>query len=95
MTSFFETTVGLPYGWAWFVSTIVGILVILAVVAPLLGLAARRRPIVGVVGFAAFGLVGAAASLDGGTASAAVPAALSALIGAPVLILPAGETITV
>ena len=28
MTSFFETTVGLPYGWAWFVSTIVGILVI-------------------------------------------------------------------
>ncbi len=28
MTSFFETTVGLPYGWAWFVSTIIGILVI-------------------------------------------------------------------
>jgi len=28
MTSFFETTVGLPYGWAWFVSTITGILVI-------------------------------------------------------------------
>ncbi len=28
MTSFFETSVGLPYGWAWFVATIVGILVI-------------------------------------------------------------------
>ena len=28
MTSFFETTVGLPYGWAWFVSTIIGIPVI-------------------------------------------------------------------
>jgi NADH-quinone oxidoreductase subunit H len=28
MTSFFETTVGLPYGWAWTVATVVGILVI-------------------------------------------------------------------
>ncbi|MCC2975843.1 NADH-quinone oxidoreductase subunit NuoH [Sphingomonas sp. PL-96] len=28
MTSFFEHTVGLPYGWAWFVATVVGILVI-------------------------------------------------------------------
>ena len=28
MTEFFNTTVGLPYGWAWFVSTIIGILVI-------------------------------------------------------------------
>ena len=28
MTSFFNTTVGLPYGWAWFLATIVGILVI-------------------------------------------------------------------
>ena len=28
MTDFFNTTVGLPYGWAWFVSTIIGILVI-------------------------------------------------------------------
>ncbi|KQU62368.1 NADH:ubiquinone oxidoreductase subunit H [Sphingomonas sp. Leaf339] len=28
MTSFFNTTVGLPYGWAWFVATIVGILAI-------------------------------------------------------------------
>ena len=28
MTAFFNTTVGLPYGWAWFVSTIIGILVI-------------------------------------------------------------------
>ena len=28
MTGFFNTTVGLSYGWAWFVATIVGILVI-------------------------------------------------------------------
>ena len=28
MTAFFNTTVGLPYGWAWFVSTIIGILLI-------------------------------------------------------------------
>ncbi|GAA3711030.1 NADH-quinone oxidoreductase subunit NuoH [Sphingomonas cynarae] len=28
MTAFFNTTVGLPYDWAWFVATIVGILVI-------------------------------------------------------------------
>ncbi|RDE05339.1 NADH-quinone oxidoreductase subunit NuoH [Sphingomonas aracearum] len=28
MTDFFQTTVGLPFGWAWFVATIVGILVI-------------------------------------------------------------------
>jgi NADH-quinone oxidoreductase subunit H len=28
MTDFFQTTVGLPYGWAWFTATMVGILVI-------------------------------------------------------------------
>ncbi len=28
MTDFFNTTIGLPYGWAWFLATIVGILVI-------------------------------------------------------------------
>ena len=28
MTGFFNTTVGLPYGWAWFLATIVGILLI-------------------------------------------------------------------
>ena len=28
MTAFFEQTVGLPYGWAWFFATIIGILVI-------------------------------------------------------------------
>ena len=28
MTAFFNTTVGLPYGWAWFVATICGILLI-------------------------------------------------------------------
>ena len=28
MTAFFNTTVGLPYGWAWFLSTLIGILLI-------------------------------------------------------------------
>ena len=28
MTSFFQNTVGLPYGWAWFIATLIGILVI-------------------------------------------------------------------
>jgi len=28
VTGFFQTTVGMPYGWAWFTATIVGILVI-------------------------------------------------------------------
>ena len=28
MTAFFNTTVGLPYGWSWFLATIIGILVI-------------------------------------------------------------------
>ena len=28
MTGFFNTTIGMSYGWAWFVATIIGILVI-------------------------------------------------------------------
>jgi len=28
VTSFFQNTVGLPYGWAWFIATLIGILVI-------------------------------------------------------------------
>src|SRR3954466_9200940 len=28
MTAFFQNSIGLPYGWAWFLATIVGILVI-------------------------------------------------------------------
>ena len=28
MTAFFQNTIGLPFGWAWFIATIVGILVI-------------------------------------------------------------------
>ncbi|WP_187789471.1 NADH-quinone oxidoreductase subunit H, partial [Salmonella sp. S071_01786] len=28
MTAFFNTTLGLPYNWAWFLATLVGILVI-------------------------------------------------------------------
>jgi DMSO/TMAO reductase YedYZ molybdopterin-dependent catalytic subunit len=66
---------------------IIGILLILAVVAPLLGVAARRRPWVGVAGFALFGVVGVAASVDGGPAAAAVPAVLAALIGAGTMLV--------
>jgi DMSO/TMAO reductase YedYZ molybdopterin-dependent catalytic subunit len=69
------------------VALIIGILLILALVAPLLGLAARRRPWVGVAGFALFGVVGAAASIDGGPAAAAVPAVLAALIGAGTMLV--------
>ncbi len=69
------------------VALIVGILVILAIAAPLLGLAARRRPLVGVLGFAVFGVVGVAASLDGGSLSAATPAAIAALIGAGTMLV--------
>ncbi|MCO8129048.1 molybdopterin-dependent oxidoreductase [Acidimicrobiia bacterium EGI L10123] len=66
---------------------IIGILLILAVVAPLLGVAARRRPWAGVAGFALFGVVGAAASIDGGPTAAAVPAVLAALIGAGTMLV--------
>jgi DMSO/TMAO reductase YedYZ molybdopterin-dependent catalytic subunit len=66
---------------------VVGILVILAAVAPLLGLAARRRPTAAVVGFAAFGAVGVLASLDGGTPWSAVPSVAAGLAGAAVVLL--------
>ncbi|MFP5579255.1 MAG: molybdopterin-dependent oxidoreductase [Acidimicrobiia bacterium] len=66
---------------------IVGIVIILAIAAPLLGLAARRRPLVGPLGFAVFGVVGVAASLDGGSLAAATPAALAALIGAGTMLV--------
>ena len=64
------------------VALIVGIVIILAIAAPLLGLAARRRPLAGVAGFAVFGVVGVVAALQGGCLAAAEPAALAALIGA-------------
>jgi DMSO/TMAO reductase YedYZ molybdopterin-dependent catalytic subunit len=69
------------------VALIVGILLILAVAAPLLGIAARRRPLAGVLGFAVFGVVGVAASFDGGSLAAATPAALAALIGAGTMLV--------
>ncbi len=69
------------------VALIVGIVMILAIAAPLLGLAARRRPLVGVLGFAVFGVVGVAASLDGGSLAAGTPAALAALIGAGTMLV--------
>ncbi len=69
------------------VALIVGIVVLLAIAAPLLGLAARRRPLVGVLGFAVFGIAGVAASLDGGSLAAATPAALAALIGAGTMLV--------
>ena len=69
------------------VALIVGILVIIAIAAPLLGIAARRRPLAGPIGFTVFGVAGVAASLDGGSLAAATPAALAALIGAGIMLV--------
>jgi hypothetical protein len=69
------------------VALIVGILVIIAIAAPLLGVVARRRPVAGPIGFVAFGVAGVAASLDGGSLAAATPAALAALIGAGIMLV--------
>ncbi len=65
----------------------VGIISILAVAAVGLGIASVRRPIVGMVGFGVFGLVGAAAAMHrpGESAGAAVPSLLGALVGGVVL----------
>jgi DMSO/TMAO reductase YedYZ molybdopterin-dependent catalytic subunit len=66
---------------------IVGILVLLALAAPLLGVLSRRRPGIAVAGFLVLGAVGAAASLDGGTPWSAVPSVAAALGGATVVLL--------
>lgn len=66
---------------------VIGILLILAVVAPLLGGASRRRPSLALAGFAALGAVGVLASLDGGTPWSAVPSVAAALAGAAVVLL--------
>ena len=60
-----------------------GIIVLLGVGAMLIGIASRRRPIVGTVGFAVFGLVGALAAAHRPTESigAAVPSVIGALVG--------------
>ena len=64
-----------------------GIVVILATAAALIGMAAVRRPWVGSVGFMAFGVVGAlaAAHRPGETAGAGIPSVLGAIVGALVL----------
>jgi DMSO/TMAO reductase YedYZ molybdopterin-dependent catalytic subunit len=64
-----------------------GIIAILAVAAIALGVAAVRRPIVGTIGFAVFGLVGALAAVHrpGEGVGAAVPSILGALVGGLVL----------
>jgi len=66
---------------------VVGICLLLAVVAPLLGLASRRRPAIALAGFVVFGAVGVLASIDGGTSWSAVPSVAAALGGAAVVLL--------
>ena len=69
---------------------VIGILLILATAAPLLGLASRRRPAPALLAFAALGALGALASLDGGTPWSAVPSVAAALAGATVVLLARG-----
>ncbi len=66
----------------------VGIVVVLAAIAPLVGLAANRRRAAGPAGIAAFGLIGAAAALHrpGAGWAAAVPSLLGAAAGIAVLV---------
>jgi DMSO/TMAO reductase YedYZ molybdopterin-dependent catalytic subunit len=63
---------------------VIGVLALSAAFGVLLGLAARRRPVVGAVGMAGFGLVGVLASLvtPGATAIAALPSVAAAAGGA-------------
>ena len=69
------------------VALIVGILVIIAIAAPLLGIAARRRPLVGPIGFAVFGVAGVAASLDGGSLAAATLCGPGRPVGAGIMLV--------
>src|ERR1700712_1394350 len=65
----------------------VGIIVILAIAAGALGIASRRRPVVGSVGIAVFGIVGMLAALNrrNEPASTFLPSLLGAVVGAIVL----------
>lgn len=65
-----------------------GIVCVLAIAALVVGYLAVRRLVAGVVGIALFGLIGALAALHrpGESASAALPPALGALLGIPVLV---------
>lgn len=64
---------------------VVGIVVILAVLAPVVGLAARRRPYVGDGAFAALGMVGLWASAQGEDLLAGLPSVAAAVAGAATL----------
>lgn len=68
---------------------VVGVLVTLAIIAIVVGLLSRRRPAVGYVAFAGFGLVGAFAALQQPSAGLIdiVPALVAAATGAGVLTL--------
>ena len=69
------------------VALVVGIVLMIAAVAPLLGVLTSRGWPAAVVGFGAFGAVGAAASLDapGAPPSAVVPSVVAAAVGASTL----------
>jgi DMSO/TMAO reductase YedYZ molybdopterin-dependent catalytic subunit len=63
---------------------VIGILALSAVFGAVLGIVARRRPLAGAIGMAAFGLLGVLASLGtpNATAVAAVPSVAAAVAGA-------------
>lgn len=65
----------------------VGIVVILAAAAAAVGIAARRRPIVGTIGIALFGVIGVLAALarPNEPASTFLPSLLGAIVGAVLL----------
>ncbi len=65
----------------------IGIFIVLAIAAALIGLGSRTRAAVGIVGIAAFGVIGAwaAAERPGESAGAIVPSVLGAIVGCVVL----------
>ena len=65
----------------------IGIVSILAVAAALIGIAARRRPWIGIAGIAAFGVIGAWAAVarPGESGAAALPSLLGSVVGVVVL----------
>ena len=65
----------------------IGIFTVLAIAAALIGLGARTRAAVGIVGIAAFGVIGAwaAAGRPGESTGAIVPSVLGAIVGCVVL----------
>lgn len=63
------------------VALVVGILVIIALMAPLLGVLARTRPWLGRAAFVSFGVIGIAASAQGASISSGMPSAVAAVTG--------------